>query len=89
MIYLLAKYALLFMLASILGFVLGYWYSRRNFEDVSESYDDLRKANTRSDIDQWNRLWRELDALPKPKDTDLSGVLQSISGRRQRPRIRL
>ena len=78
MIYLLAKYALLFLLTTILGFVLGYWYSRRNFEDVSQSYEDLRKASTRSDTDQWSRLWLELDKMPKPKDTDLSGVLQSI-----------
>lgn len=80
MIYLLAKYALLFLLTTILGFFLGYWYSRRNVEDVSESYEDLRKASTRSDTDQWSRLWRELDALPKPKETDLSGVMQSIGG---------
>lgn len=80
MIYLLAKYTFLFLLTAILGFVLGYWFSRRNFEDVSESYEDLRKANARSDADDWSRLWDRLDALPKPKDTDLSGVLQGISG---------
>ena len=80
MIYLLAKYALLFLLTTILGFVLGYWYSRRNIEDVSESYAELRKANARSDEGQWVRLWDKLDALPQPKETDLSGVLQSIGG---------
>ncbi len=80
MIYLLAKYTLLFLLAAALGFVLGYWFSRRNFEDVSESYEDLRKANARSDDKQWSRLWDQLSMLPEPKETDLSGVLQGIDG---------
>ena len=80
MIYLLAKYTLLFLLTAILGFVLGHWYSRRNFVDVSESYEDLRKANARSDEDQWIRLWDTLEAMPKPKETDLGGVLQRLDG---------
>lgn len=78
MIYLLAKYTLLFLLTAALGFVLGYWFSRRNFEDVSESYEDLRKANARSDDKQWSRLWDQLAALPKPRETDLTGVIQGI-----------
>ena len=78
MIYLLAKYTLLFLLAAALGFILGYWFSRRNIEDVSESYEDLRKANARSDDRHWSRLWNQLAALPEPKETDLSGVIQGI-----------
>ena len=58
MTYLLAKYTLLFLLAAALGFVLGYWFSRRNFEDVSESFEDLRKANQRSDDENWNLNYR-------------------------------
>lgn len=71
---------MLFLLAAVLGFVLGYWYSRRNFEDVSESYKDLRKANARSDEAQWIRLWEKFSALPEPKETDLNGVLQRLDG---------
>ncbi len=78
MIYLLAKYTLLFLLTALLGFVLGYWLSRRNFVDVSESYEDLRKANDRSDSLNWDRLWTHLNAIPEPKETDLSGVYESV-----------
>lgn len=78
MMYLLAKYALLFVLTALLGFVLGYWFSRRNIVDVSESFEDLRKANDRSDSVNWDRLWKHLDAIPAPKETDLSGVFERI-----------
>lgn len=74
MIYLLAKYTLLFLLTALLGFVLGYWFSRRNIVDVSESFEDLRKANDRSDTKDWDRLWARLEAVPEPKDPDFSGV---------------
>lgn len=74
MTYLLAKYTLLFLLTAILGAVLGYWWARRNFVDVSESYNELRKANDRSDKTDWDRLWKRLDAMPLPVATDLSGV---------------
>lgn len=80
MIYLLAKYTLLFLLASVLGFVLGYWWSRRKFVDVSESYEDLRKATERTDAANWERLWNRLDALPEPKETDLSSVFERLDG---------
>jgi len=78
MIYLLAKYTLLFVLTALLGFVLGYWFSRRNIEDVTESFEDLRKANDRSDATQWDRLWTHLDSIPAPKETDLSSVHERI-----------
>lgn len=80
MIYLLAKYTLLFLLATVLGFVLGYWWSRRNIVDVSESYEDLRKATERTDTANWDRLWNRLDALPAPKETDLSSVFERLDG---------
>ncbi|MGI9234802.1 MAG: hypothetical protein ACR2RD_14305 [Woeseiaceae bacterium] len=80
MTYLLAKYTVLFLLTALLGFALGYWFSRRKFVDVSESYEDLRKASTRSDMPQWNQLWSRLDAMPAPKETDLSGVYERIAG---------
>lgn len=78
MIYLLAKYTLLFLLASALGFALGYWWSRRNFIDVTESYDDLRRATERDDSDNWSLLWNRFDALPEPLETDLSGVFERL-----------
>lgn len=80
MIYLLAKYTLLFLLASILGFVLGYWWSRRKIVDVSESYEDLRKATQKTDAGNWDQLWNRLDAIPGPKETDLSPVVERLDG---------
>ncbi len=80
MIYLLAKYTLLFLLTALLGFVLGFWFSRRKFIDVSESYEDLRKANERSDTTHWDRLWKYLDAIPQPKETDLTRVYEHLDG---------
>jgi predicted flap endonuclease-1-like 5' DNA nuclease len=80
MIYLLAKYTLLFLLTAALGFILGYWWSRRNFVDVSESYEDLRKANERSDASNWNQLWQRFDELPQPEEINLSPVYERIEG---------
>ena len=80
MTYLLAKYTVLFLLTALLGFVLGYWFSRRKFVDVSESYEDLRKASSRSDATQWQKLWKRLDSMPAPKETDLSEVYERIAG---------
>jgi len=78
MTYLLAKYTLLFLLAAAFGFVLGWWLSRRNIEDVTESFEDMRKSNARSDDQNWERLWGHLRAIPEPKGTDLTGVYERL-----------
>jgi predicted flap endonuclease-1-like 5' DNA nuclease len=80
MFFLLAKYTLLFLMASVLGFILGHWWSRRNFVDVSESYEDLRKATQRDDAKNWDSLWDRLNTLPAPKETDLSPLEQRLDG---------
>lgn len=80
MTYLLAKYALVFLLALISGFLFGHWMTRRSFVDVSESYDDFRDAATRSDTGQWNKLWGRLDSFPAPKEVDLSNVTDRLDG---------
>lgn len=80
MTYLLAKYALVFLLSLISGIFFGRWITRRRFVDVSESYDDLRDAATRSDAGQWNKLWGRLDALPAPKETDYSLLTDRLDG---------
>lgn len=80
MIYLLAKYTLLIALAAVAGFIFGYWFSRRNIEDVSENFEDLRRANRRSDETNWDRLWGQLKAMPEPKETDLAGVYERLDG---------
>lgn len=76
MTYLLAKYTLLFLLTALLGIILGYWWSRRSFVDVSDSFEALTRAN-RPDTSLWDRLWQKLDVLAKP---DLSGLYQRLEG---------
>lgn len=78
MTYLLAKFTLFFLLAAALGFLLGYWFSRRNIEDVSESFEELRKANDRSDDQNWEHLWGQLRAIPEPSETDLTDVYRRL-----------
>ncbi len=78
MIYLLAKYTLLFLLTALLGFVLGHWWSRRNFVDVSESYEELRKAKDHSGKRDWDRLWKRLDEIPAPDNRPLVERLDKI-----------
>ena len=62
MTYLLAKYTLLFLLTALLSFILGYWWSRRNFVDVSESFEELRRAKS-PDEALWQTLWDRLDGM--------------------------
>ena len=81
MTYLLAKYTLLFLLATILGFVLGYWWSRRRMVDVTESYEDFRLATEQAAQANWKRLWQKLDALPadfEPVDRRLESMAARI-----------
>jgi len=74
MMYALAKYTLLFFFTALLGFLLGFWFARRNRVHISESFADLRQANERSDARQWDRLFKYLEAAPEPRETDLSEV---------------
>lgn len=80
MTYLLAKYALVFLLSLISGFLFGRWMTRRSFVDVSESYENLRDAATRSDSAEWSKLWSRLDALPEPKEADVSNLANRLDG---------
>lgn len=79
MAYLLAKFSVLFLLTALLGIFLGYWWSRRSFVDVTESFEALARSN-RPDTSSWDRLWQRLDALAKPRDPDLSGVYERLEG---------
>lgn len=88
MAYLIAKFTLLFLLASLLSFLLGRWWARRSFVDVTESYQSLTKSSA-SDDGLWKSLWKRLDgidsnmglsvrnelsAIPAPPTVDLSGL---------------
>ncbi|MGI9205965.1 MAG: hypothetical protein ACR2Q3_18255 [Woeseiaceae bacterium] len=77
MIYLLAKYALLFLLVAMSSYLFGSWMTRRKFIDVSDSYEDLRSAGN-ADAESWERLWSRLDSLPQPEVVDLSIVSKRL-----------
>lgn len=79
MTYLLAKYTLLFLAASIISFILGYWWSRRKFVDVSDSFEAITQASS-TNSSSWERLWQRLDAIGTPESTDLSGVYGRLDG---------
>lgn len=87
MSYLIAKYIFLFLAAALLGFLLGSWWTRRRFVDVSESYESLKTQGNRHNS-SWEKLWRNLstlsaridgvehkiDDIPQPASVDLTGV---------------
>ena len=98
MIYLLAKYTLLFLLSLVLGVLLGRWWIRRSYVDVTERYNELSEGQ-RSEDGGWNKLWNRLDVLdggiepkistalaglPASPSVDLSGIEQRLKGLEQR-----
>ena len=93
MSYLLAKYTLIFLLTALFSFLLGWWWSRRHFVDVSESYEKMMRSQQEND-GMWLRLWDRFDnheknltanftdqinTLPKPKELDLSEINEQLS----------
>ena len=76
MTYLIAKFALLFLAATILGLLLGYWWARSRFVDITETYHSLtsRTEEERSAID---RLWNKVNAINL---SPLENRVQSIEG---------
>jgi len=73
MTYLIAKYAIIFLATGVLGFLLGRWWVRRSFVDVTESYGTLSKAASAA---PWDKLWGRLDNLPQP---DLEPVRHGLA----------
>ena len=78
MSYLIAKYALIFLLSAVMAFLLGRWSVSRRFVDVTESYETLRAASRRSDTSQWEKLWRYFDRAQAPSSESLSGVTDRL-----------
>ena len=62
MFYLIAKFALLFLAATLLGLVLGYWWARSRFVDVTESYESLT-ARSREDQAAMDRIWKKVSSI--------------------------
>lgn len=83
--YLMTSFALLFLLATVLGFLLGHWWARRRFVDVTESFSSLSRRQ-RADDDRWEQLNGGLGNLTTqvanfdiPR-TDLSGLESAVAG---------
>lgn len=62
MAYLLAQYALLFLLTALLSFLLGRWWVQRRYIDITESWESLR-ASREADEGFRDRLWTGLEEL--------------------------
>ena len=62
MTYLIAKFALIFLAATILGLILGYWWAKSRFVDVTESFQRLT-SRSEEDRAAFNRIGQKVDAL--------------------------
>ncbi|MFK8020879.1 MAG: hypothetical protein AB8B86_14010 [Pseudomonadales bacterium] len=63
MTYLIVKILLLLLLATVLGFLLGRWWIRRQFVDVSESYEGFRRSAEAADNAPWGDVLARFDGL--------------------------
>ncbi|MEL6758989.1 MAG: hypothetical protein AAFP04_01180, partial [Myxococcota bacterium] len=68
MIYLLFKMFLFLLAAALLGFLLGRWWVRRQFKDVSEEYVELSRLKDRGA----DRLENLEDKIATLEPTDLT-----------------
>ena len=87
MIYLIAKYAILFLLATLLGMFLGNWWARRRIVDVTETFESLA-SRSKHDEAAWEKLWnyfgaianrmdgldKKVAAIPAPKEVSFADV---------------
>lgn len=63
MTYLIVKFLLLLLLATLFGFLLGRWWVRRQFVDVSESYEGFKRSAEAADSAPWGDLFSRFDGL--------------------------
>ena len=75
MAYLLVKMFFIILLAAFFGFLLGMWWIRRQFVDVSEEYNRITaRAGTDEVVPQWGALQASLGGLQATVD----GIAKSI-----------
>ena len=81
MIYLIAKFALLFLAATILGLLLGYWWAKSRFVDVTESYHSLT-SRSEEDRAAMERIWSKVNALNlnplENRVNSIEGLIRSL-----------
>ncbi len=63
MTYLIIKILLLLLIATILGFLLGRWWVRRQFVDVSDSFQSLQRAVEATENAPWGDVFARFDGL--------------------------
>jgi len=73
MTYLIAQYAILFALAALFGFLLGRWWVRRSFVDVTESYETISRAAANA---PWDRVMAGFDGI----DQTMRGSVEELRG---------
>ena len=78
MIYLLAKMSLFLLLAVGLGFALGWWWVRRQFQDVTDEYAQLLSAGPTKD---YSMAFDDLGQDLEDRHDQLSTQIRGIEGR--------
>jgi hypothetical protein len=56
-----AEFTVVFLLATLCGFLIGRWSVRRKFVDVTESYETIAKAAA-GEV-PWDMLWARFDTV--------------------------
>ncbi|MEM7220036.1 MAG: hypothetical protein AAF515_16845 [Pseudomonadota bacterium] len=95
--YLIAKYTLLFLLAALVGWLAGRWWTRRSFVDVTESFErfesldgwtkgvDSKLDSLAGDITPLRGDLRSgFEGIPQPQKVNLGGVEQRLSSVNER-----
>lgn len=86
--YLLAKFALIFLLCSAISFALGLWWARRHMKEVTVEYEQLLTSQQQSE-ERWSHLWQQMQeqtdalreaiaAIPKQEPVDLTDLQDSV-----------
>ena len=63
MVYLVAKYCLIFLITALLGFLVGRWSIRRLFVDVTDSFDTLSATSRAAGDAPWDEIRARFDDI--------------------------
>jgi predicted flap endonuclease-1-like 5' DNA nuclease len=83
--FLIIQILLLMLLAAFLGAWLAWWWTQRNFEDITESYEDLHKASGKIDFEPVETRLTSIETaissfkIPDPDYSPLSTRLDALT----------
>ena len=63
MVYLVAKYCLIFLITALLGFLIGRWSIRRLFVDVTDTFDTLSETSRAASEAPWDEIRARFDDI--------------------------